>query len=203
MDPVRLGTLIRRLRQEAGLTQRELACRLNITDKAVSKWERGMGCPDISILSQLSDIFGVDAIALLSGVLPERSHEGGSMKRTRFYLCPHCGNILTASAPAHISCCGRVVIPVTPTPVDDEHFPHLEKSDDEYCITFDHPMSKEHSLRFVAWISYDRMLFIRLYPEQDPLLRMPQVHIGTLLIDCSQHGLMSIDLRKLLASQNS
>ncbi len=45
MDNTKLGSLIRALRREAGLTQRELAEALGVTDKAVSKWERGLGCP--------------------------------------------------------------------------------------------------------------------------------------------------------------
>ena len=120
------------------------------------------------------------------------------MKRTRFFICPACGNVLTASGPAEPACCGRPLEVVRPAPVDEAHLPKLEKMDDEFCITFDHPMSKEHSLRFVAWLGYDRLLMIRLYPEQDALIRMPQARMGTLLINCTQHGLMSIDLRKLL-----
>ena len=50
MDHTKIGGLIRRLRQERGLTQRQLAERMGISDKTVSKWERGMGCPDLSLL---------------------------------------------------------------------------------------------------------------------------------------------------------
>ena len=97
MDPIKCGTLIRRLRTEAHLTQRELAEKLSVTDKAVSKWERGMGCPDVSLLSQLSSVFRVDLESLLKGSLPKSRTEGGNMKRTRFAVCPVCGNVITAA----------------------------------------------------------------------------------------------------------
>ena len=53
MDTNLIGTLIRRLRTEHKLTQRQLALQLNVSDKAVSKWERGLGCPDVSLLPAL------------------------------------------------------------------------------------------------------------------------------------------------------
>ena len=55
MDARNTGTLIRALREERGLTQRQLADALGVTDKAVSKWERGGGCPDVELLPGLSE----------------------------------------------------------------------------------------------------------------------------------------------------
>ena len=60
MDNGKIGELIHRLRRERGLTQLQLAERLGVSDKAVSKWERGLGCPDVSLLPALSEAFGVD-----------------------------------------------------------------------------------------------------------------------------------------------
>ena len=65
MDCGKVGALIGRLRRERGLTQRELAGRLLVSDKAVSKWERGAGCPDVSLLAPLAEELGVDLAALL------------------------------------------------------------------------------------------------------------------------------------------
>lgn len=70
MEPVLLGELIRSLRRERGLTQRELAQQLCATDKAVSKWERGSGCPDVDSLGALVQLFGVELHSLLVGTLP-------------------------------------------------------------------------------------------------------------------------------------
>jgi len=180
------------------MTQRELASRLCVTDKAVSKWERGLGCPDVSLLRSLSAIFRVDLESLLSGVLPSRSAEGGNMKRTRFAMCPVCGNVITAAANAQISCCGRTLELLLPPKTDGSHLPILEKMDGEYCLTFPHEMTKEHFIRFVCLITFDRMTLVRLYPEQDALVHLPYVRMGTVVFGCSQHGLMSCDVKDIL-----
>lgn len=67
MNQEKTGLFIAQLRKEKAMTQRELAARLGITDKAVSKWERGLGCPDISLLNSLSEILGVTTSELLNG----------------------------------------------------------------------------------------------------------------------------------------
>lgn len=72
MDQEKTGALIRSLRMERGLTQRELAARLGVSDKAVSKWERGLGCPDVSLLTAISQELGVGLDSMLGGGLPER-----------------------------------------------------------------------------------------------------------------------------------
>ncbi len=67
MDQQKVGEFISLLRKEKGLTQQELAEKLGVTDKAVSKWERGLGCPDISLLVPISEIFDVSINELLAG----------------------------------------------------------------------------------------------------------------------------------------
>ena len=69
MNQIKTGELIRQLRTASGLTQRELAERLSVSDKAVSKWECGNGSPDISLLSELAEVFGTDVQTLLAGEL--------------------------------------------------------------------------------------------------------------------------------------
>ena len=64
MDPVKTGTLIRALRKERNMTQKDLAERLHITDRAVSKWERGLCAPDISLLESLAETLGVSILEL-------------------------------------------------------------------------------------------------------------------------------------------
>ncbi len=72
MNNEKMGQFILELRKSHQMTQKELAVKLNVSDKAVSKWERGLSCPDISLLSPLSDILGVTTTELLNG---ERSDE--------------------------------------------------------------------------------------------------------------------------------
>ena len=112
MNNVKIGRLIYQLRKEKNLTQLQLASRMNVSDKAVSKWERGLGCPDISLLSELSGIFEVDLEKLLSGGLDEKELLGGNMKKLNFYVCPVCGNVITAMADTGISCCGKKLRPL-------------------------------------------------------------------------------------------
>ena len=107
MDNIKIGNLIYKLRKEKQLTQLQLAEQMNISDKTVSKWERGLGCPDISLLSDLSKIFNIDLENLLSGELDANNILGGNMKKTNFYICPNCENIITSTTDASISCCGK------------------------------------------------------------------------------------------------
>lgn len=78
MDKERTGQLITELRKEKGLTQKQLADALNVTDKAVSKWERGLSFPDISMLEPISDVLGISIMELLAG---ERQEESDMISR--------------------------------------------------------------------------------------------------------------------------
>lgn len=69
MDNTKTGSIIKQLRKEKGLTQLQLANMLHITDRAVSKWERGLCAPDIALLEPLSRILGVSIVELIEGNL--------------------------------------------------------------------------------------------------------------------------------------
>ena len=144
MDCVKIGRLIYTLRTERRLTQQQLADCLNISDKAVSKWERGLGCPDISLLSELSEILEVDLKNLLSGEININDYIGGNMKNLKFYRCSVCGNIITEMSGASISCCGKVLHELTPQKADESEKLSVELIDGEYFISSDHEMTKEH-----------------------------------------------------------
>ncbi len=73
MDNEKMAQFITELRKGKKLTQKDLAEKLGVTDKAVSKWERGLNCPDISLLSKLSYILGVTTSELLNGEKAEPS----------------------------------------------------------------------------------------------------------------------------------
>lgn len=70
MNAEKTGTLIYEIRNRKNLTQKELAELINVSDKAVSKWERGEGCPDVSILPNLAAALGVEVESLLNGEIP-------------------------------------------------------------------------------------------------------------------------------------
>ena len=86
MDPIKTGAVIRSQRQNKGMTQLELAEKLCISDKTVSKWERGVGAPDISLLPALARTLDVDVKALLYGDLQERGSSSGNLKKLNFYV---------------------------------------------------------------------------------------------------------------------
>lgn len=189
MDCSKVGNLIYRLRREQELTQRALAQRLNISDKTVSKWERGLGCPDVSLLRGLSQALGVNMEKLLSGDLESNRADGGDMKKLKFYVCPSCGSLVTATGEAEISCCGRKLPALNPQPADEDHRLHTELVEDDCYITFSHPMEKDHYINFVACVTYDRVLLVHLYPEQGGEVRLPQLRRGKLYFCCNRHGL--------------
>lgn len=107
MDGRETGKLLARLRRERGMTQRRVAEELHVSAQAVSKWERCLGCPDVSLLAALSGMFGVSVERLLAGDLAQEEADGGNMKRLKFYVCPDCGNIMTATGGGEPHCCGR------------------------------------------------------------------------------------------------
>ncbi len=190
MDCEKLGRLILQLRKEQGLTQQEIATQLNISNKTVSKWECGKGAPDVSLWEGLSAILGTDILKLLHGELNPNRVDTGNINNIRFYVCSNCGNILTSTGKANISCCGRRLSPLSAARETVGHEISVEEMDTDYFITIRHEMSKEHYISFAAYVYDDRIWFQRLYPEQAPTLRMPVMKSGgNLYLYCIKDGL--------------
>lgn len=189
MDSQKTGRLIAALRREMGFTQKQLADAMHLSDRTVSKWERGAGCPDISLLPVLSGLLGVAPENLLTGELGEREAEKGNMKRMKFYLCSNCGNVLTAGGEAELTCCGRRLAPLEAKPADEMHRLTVETVEDECYVTSAHPMEKSHFLTLIALVTCDRATLVRLYPEQSVQVRLPLMRRGRLYVCCSEHGL--------------
>ncbi len=187
MDQTKTGGLIRALRTQKGLTQKELAEAIGVGDKAVSKWERGLGCPDVSLLPELSRVLGVGLEALLSGQIDANDQERGNMKKLNFYVCPDCGNLITAATEAGVSCCGRTLLPLEPQKPEEPL--SVEKIDDSWFISSPHPMTKDHYVSFAALLTGDTLFLRRLYPEWDLQTRIPAFGHGILLWYCTKHGL--------------
>lgn len=189
MNPEKIGGLIYALRKEHGLTQLQLAGKLHVSDKAVSKWERGGGCPDVSLLPGLAEVFGVNLEDLLSGERNANDLVGGNMKKLKFYYCTQCGNLVTATAEAAVSCCGKKLAAMTPVKAQEGEKLSVQKIENDYFITADHPMTKEHFITFVALLTGDSVLLRKQYPEWDLQTRIPQFGRGMLVWHCTQHGL--------------
>lgn len=195
MDQIRTGSLIRQLRTERGLTQKQLAERINVSDKAVSKWERGNGCPDVSLLTALAEVLDTDIQALLSGSIEKNESEKGDMKKLRFYVCRDCGNIITATSDAAVTCCGSRLSPIEAKKADENHQLKVEDIGGEWYITSDHPMTKEHYISFAAYVSDSSVMMFRQYPEWRVNITIPIYRSGKLVWYCNECGLLCQELR--------
>ena len=194
MDQEKTGELIRTLRNELKLTQKQLAEKLNVSDKAVSKWERGHGCPDISILSELAGILGTDIAVLLSGNMESKESEKGNMKKLKFYVCPKCGNIITATSDASIICCGCKLTALEPRKAEESERLKVEDIGGELYIHTAHEMKKEHYISFVAYVRDNTLTVFKQYPEWNIQITMPVYRSGRLVWYCTKHGMMYQEL---------
>lgn len=190
MDCVKTGKLIAKLRKEKKLTQKNIADALGIQNKTVSKWECGLGWPDLSLWPELSTILGVDMKQMMEGEITPNKPDSGNIDKVRFYVCPSCGNILFSTGSASIFCCGRKLERILPS--DENIAPKItvEEIDTDYFVTFEHPMNKGHYLSFVSYVKSDRVFLNRLYPEQSPACRFPRITGGKLYVYCIKHGLL-------------
>ena len=189
MDLAKNGLLIRTLRKSKGLTQKDLAERLGVVPKTVSKWETGQGFPDVSIISSLADVFGVSERILLSGSLEQNKIENGNLSRTKFFVCPKCGSVMQGVGESQVLCCGKILQPLKAQPVDENHQITVTEIEDDYYIEISHPMVKNHFIVFLAYLKSDRVVTVRLYPEQECAVRIPRIYGGKIVFYCSEHGL--------------
>jgi len=165
MDRYVTGTVIRRLRENKKMTQEELAQKIFVSSKAISKWETGQGLPDISLLEPLAKALDISVIELFSGESVQNRNRAFNMHRVHFYVCPACGNIIQTTGEAVISCCGISLPPVQAEAPDDDHLLHLEPVEDEYYVTVGHPMANDHFISFLAAVSDQGVQLVKLYPE--------------------------------------
>lgn len=181
---------IRALREGAALTQRQLADRVGVTDKAISKWETGRGLPDITLVEPLAAALGVSVAELLSGEQVVNGNRAGNLLRSRFYVCPLCGNVVHATGEAVVSCCGISLPAQDAEEFDGDHRLSVEVADGEVYLAADHPMRKDHFLSFLAYVTTDQVFFRKLYPEQTADARFPYRGAGRIYAFCNRHGLM-------------
>ena len=165
MDNYITGATIKRLREARGITQQQLADEIGVSDKAVSKWETAKGLPDITLIEPLSKALGVSVMELMSGDTVINKNISSNILRSRFYVCPVCGNIVRTTGDTVISCCGITLPPLEAEDVDESHAITVEKVEDEHFITVSHEMTKTHFISFIAYLTSDRVQFVKLYPE--------------------------------------
>ena len=183
------GTTIKQLREGRNMTQAELAQRIGVSSKTVSKWETAKGLPDISLLQPLAQALSISVIELMNGEQIINKNTSANMLRTKFYVCPVCGNILHSTGDSLVSCCGITLPALEAEEADEAHDITLEPVEDEQFLTVHHDMTKQHFISFVAYVTSDRMQLVKLYPEGNAETRIRKRGLGYLYYYCNRHGL--------------
>lgn len=186
------GATIKRLREQRKLTQAELGECIGVTDKTVSKWETAKGFPDISLLQPLAAALGISVIELMNGEQIVNKNVSANMLRTKFYVCPVCGNVIHSTGDTLISCCGITLPALEAEEADEVHAVNIERVEDEYFVTMDHPMTKGHYISFIAFVTSDRVQLVKLYPEWNCETRLQMRGFGMLYWYCNHHGLFKM-----------
>lgn len=186
------GEVIRSLREKRNITQKELGNILNVSDKTISKWETGKGLPDVGMLSELAISLGVSVAELLTGELAENRNTSANMKKTTFYVCPVCGNVIMAVGEGVYSCCGITLPALTLEDNDSNHNINMEVIDNEYYVYCNHSMTKEHYISFLAYVTSNSIQLIKMYPEQASEARFARRGHGMIYGYCNRHGLFGL-----------
>lgn len=188
------GAVIKNLREAKGITQLQLAEKIGVSSKAVSKWETAKGLPDISLVEPLSQALGVSVTELMTGNLVKNKNSSSNIRFLKFYVCPVCGNIINSTGEAVISCCGITLPPLEAEEADEDHLITIENVEDEKFITVNHPMTKEHFISFLAYVTCDRVQFVKFYPEGNAETRIQLRGRGFVYFYCNRHGLMKVKI---------
>ena len=183
------GNTIKALREKRKLTQAGLAEKIGVSSKTVSKWETAKGLPDISLLQPLAEALGISVIELMNGEHIINKNVSGNMLRSRFYVCPLCGNVLHSTGNAVVSCCGITLPALEAEDADEAHGITIENVEDEHFVTVHHPMTKQHFISFVAFVTSDRVQLVKFYPEGNAETRLELRGMGYLYYYCNRHGL--------------
>jgi len=198
MDQYITGAIIKELREKKGLTQAELAEKLFVSDKTVSKWENGKGYPDVSLLEPIAKVFGISVSELLSGKTVRNINVSANMMRSKFYVCPVCGNAIHSMGEAVINCHGVLLTPSQAEATDEHHMIFIEGVEDEYFVRIDHEMTKEHYISFAAALSPDRIQMVKLYPEGNAEMRFKTSGVRRIVFYCNRDGLFYVDVHKAI-----
>lgn len=190
------GAVIKQLREKAQMTQAELAEKLHVSDKTVSKWENAKGYPDISLLDPIAKTFGISIAELLSGKTVSNVNISANMLRSKFYVCPVCGNVIHTMGEAVISCHGLQLTPAQPEHTDESHKIFIEGVEDEYFVQIEHDMTKDHYISFVAALSCDKLHMVKLYPEGASETRFKTSGVKRIYYYCNRDGLYYTDIHK-------
>ena len=196
MNPYVTGNVIKELREKCQLTQVELAEKIGVSDKTISKWETAKGYPDISLLEPIAGALGVSMTELVTGNAVSNVNISANMLRSKFYVCPICGNIIHSMGEAVMQCHGILLSPCQPEETDENHMIFIERVEDEYYIRIEHDMTKQHYISFIAAVSSDKIQMVKLYPEGNAEARVKINGVKKILFYCNRDGLFSCTILK-------
>ncbi len=194
MDQYVTAAMIRRLREGRRLTQQQLAEKMNVSDKTVSKWETGRGYPDITLIEPLAKALGVSVIELFAGESVVNTNRAFHMPRLKLFVCPLCGNVIQSTGEAVVSCCGIVLPSLEAEPADEAHSISVERIEDEYYVALSHEMRRTHYISFFAAVRDDGCEFKKLYPEGPAEARFKIAGTRFFYYFCNRHGLFKAPL---------
>ena len=187
MDQYVTGTTIRELREKNRMTQQQLADKLGVSDKTVSKWETAKGYPDITLLEPIAEAFRISVAELITGNPIHNANVSANMLRSKFYVCPVCGKLA----------------PLTAESTDERHMIFIERVEDEYYVRIDHSMTKEHYISFAAAVSSDDMQLHKFYPEGNAEARFKIRGVKKIFFYCNRDGLFFTNVIKGIDDKES
>lgn len=190
------GAVIKALREKNKMTQLQFSEILGVSDKTVSKWETGKGYPDITLLEPIADAFRISVTELISGNTVQNANVSANMIRSNFYICPVCGNVIHSIGQAVINCHGVQLMPSVAEDTDEDHKIFIERIEDEYYVSIEHNMSKNHYISFIAALSSDSIQLVKLYPEGSPDARFKIRGVKSIFYYCNKDGLFRRDIVK-------
>ena len=190
------GSVIKKLREKNNMTQSQLAEKISVSAKTISKWETAKGYPDITLLESIADALSVSITELISGNTVTNSNVSANMLRSHFYVCPVCGNIIHSMGETVIQCHGIQLKPQQAEETDEDHKIFIEQIEDEYYVQMEHDMSKQHYISFIAAVSMDRLQMVKLYPQGSAEARFKMNGVKKIYFYCNRSGLFSLDLVK-------
>ena len=196
MDQYVTGAVIKELREKHHFTQAQLAEKLNVSDKTISKWETAKGYPDISLLEPIAKTFGISVTELISGNAVNNVNVSANVMRSKFYVCPVCGNSIHSMGEAVIQCHGIILTPCQEEETDEHHKIFIERVEDEYYVRIEHDMTKQHYISFIAALASDKLQMVKLYPEENPEARVKMNGVKKILFYCNRDGLFSVSVLK-------
>ncbi len=191
MDNMKIGKLIKSIRIDKSLTQKQLADIIGISDKAVSKWERGNGAPDLSLLSALANALEISIEDLLSGDVRSSELIGGNMKKSKYYICSNCKNFTISTGDIEVSCCGKSLKEMDVRKAESDQKLNVEVIENDWYITSSHPMTKDHYISMICFATSEKIEVVKTYPEWNLNIRIPKSGRGLLLWSCTKHGMYS------------